>query len=112
VRVVLQWLDAGAVTLDAEGKLRFVDHLIEAPGLYRMTLVPTTPAARSQIYIGETDNLQRRLRVNYRSPGVGQQTNLRINALLRAHLSAGGVVELAVVTEARPGSAVPSNPST
>jgi hypothetical protein len=101
VRVVLQWLDAGAVILDEDGKLRFGDHLVEAPGLYRMTLVPATPDACSRMYIGETDNLRRRLRLNYRSPGVGQQTNLRINALLGTHLGAGGVVELAVVTEAR-----------
>lgn len=52
------------------------------------------------MYIGETDNLRRRLSSNYRSPGPSQQTSLRVNALLRAHLAAGGRVDLAVATVA------------
>lgn len=56
--------------------------------------------ARPQVYIGETDNLRRRLSSNYRSPGPSQQTSLRVNAHLRAHLEAGGQVDLAVATAA------------
>jgi hypothetical protein len=55
---------------------------------------------RPRIYIGETDNLRRRLSGNYRNPGSGQQTSLRINALLREHLAAGGEVALAAAAAA------------
>ena len=52
------------------------------------------------MYIGETDNLRRRLASNYRSPGPTQQTSLRVNELLCEHLTAGGRVRLAVATAA------------
>jgi hypothetical protein len=45
-----------------------------------------------------TRGCRRRLTGNYRNPGPSQQTSLRINALLREHLAAGGTVELAVTT--------------
>lgn len=37
---------------------------------------------------------------NYRNPGGGQMTSLRINALLVAHLADGGDVQVASVTDA------------
>jgi hypothetical protein len=40
------------------------------------------------------------MNVNHRSPGRTQQTSLRINALLRDHLSRGGRVDLATATRA------------
>lgn len=92
-------LDAGAVTLNSAGKLVFGGRLEPAPGLYRMTLVSTTTSP-ARVYIGETDNLRRCLAENYRSPGPRQQTNLRINALLREHLVEGGTVTLALATAA------------
>jgi hypothetical protein len=42
----------------------------------------------------------RRLGTNYRSPGSGQQTSLRVNAELREHLSSGGTVHLELVLDA------------
>ncbi len=97
VRLRLQWLDGGVVTLDGSGKPAF-DVLDSIPGLYRMTLTGGA-LDRPQIYIGESDNLNRRSG-NYRNPGAGQQTSLRINALLREHLDRGGQVSLAVMTTA------------
>ena len=85
------------VTLDGSGKPAF-DVLDSVPGLYRMTLTGGA-LDRPQIYIGESDNLNRRSG-NYRNPGAGQQTSLRINALLREHLDRGGQVSLAVMTTA------------
>jgi len=98
VHVVLQWTDAGTVDLDASGKLVF-GTLETVPGLYRMTLTGGR-LTRRQVYIGETDNLRRRLSTNYRNPGPSQRTSLRINALLREHLAAGGSVALATAVRA------------
>jgi hypothetical protein len=95
VRVRLQWTEAGVVVLDGEGKPTF-PRPTASYGLYRLTF--SGPAAR--VYIGETENLHRRLSVNYRNPGPSQQTSTRINALLRDHLTQGGTVSLAVTTAA------------
>jgi hypothetical protein len=99
VRVVFQWSSAGMVELDAGGKPVF-GPLEDKPGLYRLTLTGGAAGARPQVYIGETDNLRRRLSNNYRSPGPSQRTSLRVNALLRSHIAAGGEVDLAVATVA------------
>ena len=99
MRILLQWLEGGPVTLDAAGKPTF-GPLDDVPGLYRLTLDGGLTGKRPRIYIGETDSLRRRLSGNYRNPGSGQQTSLRINALLREHLAAGGTVTLAVATTA------------
>jgi hypothetical protein len=99
VSVSFTWRDAGAVTLDGTGKPTFPP-LPEAPGLYRLTLTGRDGQIRARVYIGETDNLRRRLAGNYRNPGPSQQTSQRVNALLRDQLSAGGAVALAVTTDA------------
>lgn len=98
VRVRLQWLDAGTITLDAAGKPTF-NALPDAPGLYRLTFTGAADG-RPRLYIGESDSLRRRLVGNYRNPGSGQQTSLRVNAQLREHLNAGGTVALALATSA------------
>ncbi|MEU8816195.1 hypothetical protein [Actinoplanes sp. NPDC048796] len=95
VRVRLRWTDAGSVALDATGKPAF-PRVAASHGLYRLTF--SGPVTR--IYIGESENLHRRLSNNYRNPGPSQQTSLRINALLREHLTTGGTVSLAVATAA------------
>jgi hypothetical protein len=100
VRVVLSWRHSGDVILDSAGQLLFPD-LPAAPGLYRLSLPTTTPGgSRRRLYIGETSSLRRRLAGNYRRPGPTQQTSLRINALLREHLSQGGAVHLATALTA------------
>ena len=99
VSVVFAWRDAAQVTLDVQEKLAF-PLLPQMAGLYRLTLVSSPGQRRGRVYIGETDNLSRRLAGNYRNPGPSQQTSLRVNAILREHLGAGGLVRLAVTTVA------------
>lgn len=98
LRIRLQWRTAGAVTLAADGRLRFPSGP-PMPGLYRMTLTGRPDQRRPEIYIGETDDLHRRWS-NYRNPGLSQRTNVRLNSLLSEHLQAGGEVRLSVVTSA------------
>ena len=99
VSVGFAWRDAAKVTLDIQEKLAFPP-LPQIAGLYRLTLISRLGQHRPRVYIGETDNLARRLAVNYRNPGPSQQTSLRVNAFLREHLDAGGVIRLAVTTVA------------
>ncbi len=99
VCVTVQWRAGGRVRLDGAGKPAFAP-LGKVPGLYRLTLTAGADGARARVYIGETDNLRRRLAVNYRSPGPRQLTSLRINALMLEHLAAGGVVDVAVALAA------------
>jgi len=68
VRVRLQWLDGGAVALDSGDKPAFTP-LEDVPGLYRLILTEGAEGQRAWIYIGETDNLRRRLAGNCRNPG-------------------------------------------
>ena len=100
VRVLIDWADAGSVVLDAADKPTF-GSLPAVPGLYRLTSTGRPNQLRPRVYIGESDNLRRRLSRNYRSPGSGQQTSLRINAALRNHLGAGGLVHLVIATAAQ-----------
>lgn len=104
-RVVFNWTRLGTVALDSGGKLAFPGPLPSSPGLYRLTLV--NEPGRNRIYVGESDNLRRRLNTNYRSPGPRQQTSLRVNALLVEHLRSGFAVEVdisAAATLHLPGS--------
>lgn len=96
VRLVLGWRPAGPVGLDGAGMLLFPT-LESTPGLYRLMLPPVT-VGRGRLYIGETDNLRRRLAGNYRRPGPTQTTSLRINSLLCEHLNLGGSVQLVIAT--------------
>ncbi|HKN98504.1 MAG TPA: hypothetical protein VJX10_15400 [Pseudonocardiaceae bacterium] len=96
LRIRLQWHTAGVVTLSGDGRPWFPG-APALPGLYRMTLTGRPGQGRPEVYVGETDDLHRRWG-HYRNPGPTQQTNLRLNALLREHLVLGGRVGLAVVT--------------
>lgn len=97
-RVTFDWRRLGEVELDSTGKLAFPGPLPASPGLYRFTLV--NRAGRSRIYIGESDNLRRRLGTNYRNPGPRQQTSRRVNAFLVEHLRSGAEVVLDIADEA------------
>lgn len=103
VSVRFSWQQLGALTLERNGKVAFPRPLPQAPGLYRMHFTATGPDRLDRFYIGETDNLRRRLASNYRNPGPRQQTSLRVNEALRAHLAAGGVVTLGVALTAELG---------
>jgi hypothetical protein len=107
-RVTFDWTRLGRLALDSGGKLAFPTPLAASPGLYRFTLVNRT--GRSSIYIGESDNVRRRLNTNYRNPGPRQQTSLRLNTLLVEHLRAGFDVEVDVASAAT--LHVPGSPST
>lgn len=92
--LAFSWDPVGAITLDEQQKIRF-PKTGARPGLYRFEIISTED--RTQ-YIGETDQLSRRLQ-HYRTPGPSQQTNLRLNALLVEHLKRGDQILLSTVTE-------------
>lgn len=96
VTVSFEWSDAGAVTLDSDGKPSFPS-LPRVPGIYKLMLAE--PEGTTAVYIGETDDLKRRSG-NYRNPGPSQRTSLRINALLKAQLAAGTKITMAIATKA------------
>jgi hypothetical protein len=98
VQVRMRWYRPAAVTLGGDGRLLF-PLLPHSPGIYRLTLADAPGQARSQVYVGESEDLRRRTG-HYRRPGPTQQTSLRINALLQEHLQQGGSVTLAVATSA------------
>ncbi len=84
--------EIGRVSLDAQGKLKF-PAAPKRPGLYRFDL---TGKIGTQAYIGETDALDRRFQ-HYRTPGPSQSTNIRLNALMREIIAAGGAIAVAVM---------------
>jgi hypothetical protein len=96
--VIFDWSPIGAASLDATGKLAFPKAVPASPGLYRLTLARAS--SRRRIYIGESDNLRRRLSTNYRNPGPRQRTSVRINALLVEHLRMGGTVAVDIAVSA------------
>jgi hypothetical protein len=65
-------------------------------GIYRLR---TQSKGRSSLYIGESDNLNRRFG-NYRNPGPTQQTSLRINRFLIDLLSDGSEASISLAEEA------------
>ena len=93
--VRLTFVPAGQVVLDESGRPRF-PALPTQPAAYRLTFTGVGP---DRVYMGETDNTRRRGQ-NYRTPGPSQRTSLRINALLRDHLAAGGTAALAIASTA------------
>ncbi len=97
VGVRFVWLNAGVVTLDVSGKLRFY-RLPSRPGIYRFTLTDGDSGSLS-IYIGESDNLARRMG-NYRNPGPTQPTNERLQARILETLAGDGKVSVSVALEA------------
>jgi hypothetical protein len=96
--VWFDWDQVGAITLDANGKLAFPRPVPARPGVYRFTLAQGSERGRPLVYIGEADQLQRRL-AHYRNPGPSQRTNIRINELLYTHLRYGSSAQLALATK-------------
>ena len=72
VTVDFSWRDVGTIAAEG-GRLRFPT-VPDAPGIYRFDL-------GDRIYIGETDRLRRRFQ-HYRTPGLSQTTNVRLNAAI------------------------------
>jgi len=93
IKLEFSWLSAGNVAIDQKGRLRF-PKLEIGPAVYRIEIVS---GQSSMVYIGETDNFPRRMQ-SYRTPGLSQQTNKRLNALMHQRLSAGGIVSMSVTS--------------
>lgn len=89
-RVRLQWKPIGRVEMDVSGKLRF-PVATSGPGLYRFTIDD------SQVYVGESENVQRRFQ-HYRTPGPSQQTNIRMNRIFSEALRNGAEIGVAIAT--------------
>lgn len=95
--VELTWTVAQPAVLES-GAIAFPT-LPAAAGIYRFRV--THAKGVTHAYVGETDNLRRRM-AGYRNPGPSQLTNQRVNALLRTALkAAAGTVEVATATDAR-----------
>ena len=90
VAVDYSWREIGAIALDAT-RIAFPE-APAAPGIYRFDL-------GDRVYIGETDQLKRRFQ-HYRTPGVSQTTNIRLNAALADLLQHGAIATVATVTSA------------
>lgn len=89
------WHEVGEVRLGPDGKLLMPDPG-RVPGIYRFHL---TGGDSRSVYIGESEDLSRRFG-QYRNPEPSQRTNVRIHNRMLEHLKAGGIVAVAVVTEA------------
>jgi len=77
-----EWKPRGRVTLDGESELAF-PQVPTGPGAYELRL---THGGEVSAYVGETDNLRRRLS-HYRNPGPTQRTNIRMNEEWRRRLA-------------------------
>jgi hypothetical protein len=95
VTSAFDWTDAGQLTL-ASGDQIIFPSLPQSPGVYRFDCLAETD---SWLYIGEADNLKNRMG-SYGKPGPTQDTNIRLNALLRDALRDGERISLAVTTAA------------
>jgi hypothetical protein len=95
VTVTFDWQPVGVLRL--EGGRPGFPPFADAPGLYRFTF--EWPDRARGVYMGETDRLRRRAQ-HYRTPGAGQQTNVRMNKELVAALTAQIGVTFAIVTTA------------
>jgi len=91
--VEMEWQPLGSLVLGEDGKLTF-PKTGNTPALYCFKVKRGTRESR---YIGETDNLNRRMG-NYRNPGPTQQTSLRMNALLKSELTAGSEIAISVIS--------------
>jgi len=89
------WREVGEVRLGPSSKLLMPDPG-HGPGIYRFRL---TRGDSPSVYIGESEDMGRRFG-QYRKPEPSQRTNIRMNERMRAVIAAGGIVEVAVVTEA------------
>lgn len=93
VSVELEWQPIGQVRLDESGRPAFPKASLR-PGLYSFQF---DRAGDRTIYIGETDQLDRRFQ-HYRTPGPSQRTNLRPHALICETLKTGGAVSVSTAT--------------
>jgi hypothetical protein len=93
--VEFEWQVAGRVSLDANSYLVF-PVLPNMPGLYRLWIEGADE--RPGVYIGEASNLRRRMQ-SYRTPGVSQTTNIRLNELLKTAVAGGSAATVSIITK-------------
>jgi hypothetical protein len=91
VALRFRWHHIGDVRLDAAGKLVFPSAAAE-PGVYRLEV----DDGQASVYFGEASDLRRRFG-QYRNPGSSQQTNQRLNELLRSVLVGGSRCRVSLV---------------
>lgn len=87
----------GAVTLSGD-RLLFLP-LPDDAGIYRFRFAGRGITGS---YIGEASQLRRRA-YHYAHPGPSQMTNIRMHAEVREHLTAGGRIEVSLITAATIG---------
>lgn len=90
--LAFRWLPVGRLFMDHKKRLKFPSLTDEAQ-VYR--LVITSDGGR-QYYIGETENIRRRVQ-GYRTPGLTQPTNKRMRNIMANALSRGGKVTIEVL---------------
>jgi hypothetical protein len=95
VAVEFDWEEIGQVELSPAGRLAMPSVPAE-PGIYRFRI---TSEHRTEVYIGETSNLRRRMQANYASTHTGA-TNVRVRKLLQSQLGEARGVHLAIVRAA------------
>jgi hypothetical protein len=96
IGVLFHWIDSGEIRLDIAAKPEF-PKLSATPGVYAFRFVRKDGTT---VYIGEAENLRRRA-AHYRNPGPSQLTNIRLNEKMRAHLAAGGRINMQIITGAQ-----------
>lgn len=90
-----EWQSADGVRL--HGDKVVLPQLAARPGIYRFRIEHREGSV--SFYVGETDNLFRRMG-HYRNAGPSQQTNVRLNELLIHALQNGGRAVVEIVTAA------------
>ena len=90
-----EWQAADEVRL--RGKKLDMPQLTPRPGIYRFRIEHYI--GNVSFYVGETDNLFRRMS-HYCIPGPSEQTNVRMNAMLARALQEDGRIKVEVVTAA------------
>ena len=92
------WEALGTLNVDSVGDLVF-PIATRDPLVYAFSF---RQGAKRSIYVGEAVDLRRRF-THYRRPSKRQQTNIRMNALMKEELAAGRSVEVLVfrITDVR-----------
>ena len=88
------WRRLDAVHLDYKGRIAFPRVPI-GPAIYRFAI---SQGGRTDFYFGETDEISRRLQ-HYRTPGITQRTNHRLNGLILDCLQNGGNAVVSVISK-------------
>lgn len=95
LNVIFSWRKLGNVYIDEKHRLSFPRVPI-GPAVYKFAL---NRRGNVEIYIGETDEVSRCFQ-HYRTPGLTQRTNQRLNAAMKDCLGNEGDVEISIIENA------------